>query len=280
MTTPRIGKAPQQFNKRTTVRQTCKAEQWHGIKAPRSIHVTNNFYGMQGTYRGWNNDAWALYDKHHSNYNMVETFSLIGMLATCIGGLFDALGIGKKNQNDEAGQIDPPAQKPPENQENQNTHVEVEDSEQNSEEEPAKTSGWSGLTISAMDEEVDGKSPTTPIKGTIGDVVENSDNPKFPESFAITDSGSKYVFELVTGKYHDANKEQPIYKCTSGPVSKKYSQGNEYAAVFDQEGKPSKLIQYKDMAGYGVNVGKLNNGSEGNHTFYGEDGTEYTEASS
>ncbi len=257
---------PQRLD-RPMSRQAFRPGQWNGVRVGGgNTYIQNNFYGMQTSYRGWNNNAWAAYDYSvpQSCNDGISTIGKIGLGAAILGKLMDVFGLGNKDKTPEEVPAEQGARQP----EDPNTPLTTQETRTPQSQEPPATVAppptdpkerpeqeetptgfdWnSDFTIVAQDE----GNPTQPIQGKVkvdGEVKQG----ETPQSFTITDNGGTYKFVATGDKRSDG---KPIYECVEGPGGTKYTKGNQYALTSD--GGTPQLIQYKDMAGWGTGVGKV-----------------------
>lgn len=249
---------PTQLN-RPMSRQAFRPGQWNGVRVGGgTTYIQNNFYGTQRNHRGWDDNAWANYDRCECNNNSKPGVlgwigAGIGALGAIMGGLGEIFG-GKKNKVSEKGGEEPEVANEPKTQKAPEVKdaPEVAEEEEIPEDEPLIKDDMDATAMDEVDANT-GKSPTANIQGKIK-VLDKGDK-KVPQKFSVTENGHTYTFELTTTTRTDG---KPIYKCTSmssngGSQQTKFTKGNEYAL---DTSNGIKLIQYKDMAGWGKNVGK------------------------
>lgn len=269
---------PKQLS-RPMSRQAFRPGQWNGarIGSRSTTYIQNNFYGPSSTYRGWG-DAWASYDTMPSpprnDSNKMSVLGWIGLGTGLLGGILSLFG-GKKDaapaeqgapentaqsravteqpvqpQQSETVQ---PVQTQPVN--NESTVKTTPVSQEAPEEEipTVDNFNWnSGFETYAMDEAVNGKSPTEEISGKIN-VTEKDQDGKAPKKFTLNDGGNTYTFEKI-----ESADGKVSYKCTgcTGGKEKTYTQGNIYNCNM-VGGKPV-LIQPKNADGWGKGLDRSN----------------------
>ena len=287
----RIGNQPRQID-RPMSRQAFRPGQWDGVKLGSShkTYIQNNFYGPQTNYRGWG-DAWAGYEYKEPCYEQEQKpnwLSWVGIGTGVLGGILNAFGVGQKQETPEVserGAVPETATPPLVPETTQTTRQETTapvtpktperapkkeetatpptttpvttqepETEPEAEQDPTVDNfNWeSGFSTYAMDEAVNGKSPTEEISGKIS-VKEKGEAGKAPKKFTLTDGNNTYSFE----KIENANGSVS-YKCTgcTGGKTKTYTQGNVYECRL-VNGKPV-LIQPKDEEGWGKGLDRSN----------------------
>lgn len=280
----RVGNTPREIQ-RPMSRQSFRPGQWNGVQlgSRNTTYIQNNFYGPQTNYRGWG-DAWAGYEYREpccQPEQKMGWMDWVGFGTTVVGSLLNLFGVGKKpdaKAETELGGPAPQTTRQPSVQSRQNpdnatavdpadkkddTAVEPEDKKEDTAVEPEEKKddpeptvdnfNWnSGFSTYAMDEAVNGKSPTEEISGKIK-VQDKGEEGKAPKKFTLTDGNNTYSFE----KIENANGSIS-YKCTgcTGGKTKTYTQGNVYECRL-VNGKPV-LIQPKDEDGWGKGLDRSN----------------------
>lgn len=270
-----VRNTPQQIKKPMS-RQAFRPGQWGAVKANKQItyNITNNFImdGCCSNNYSSTNAAWDKYESPEPN-----TLQKIGLGATVLGKLADALGIGKKKdsvKNDtetpkstpkSEPKAEPEVKTPKDNSNNDKTVQQEHAVKQTPENQDAPkvveptidSFEWSdNMDMIAMDDlnPDTGKSPTEVINGKVGNIQKDGDS-KLPKKFTVTEGGHTYTFE----KTNNSKDGKPQYKCTGrtgNDGNKTYSEGNIYECRL-VNGKP-QLVQTQDMEGWGIGLGSSN----------------------